>query len=109
MSTKYLLTLLSEPFFHFHPLHAGSESAMTADFAAGGDDVNPPGYKDQEHDSPPVNPQSGLPQMANSDDAGAGSGRFGDLKRPENVGEEGMTARQTEKSTGMDPGDLGSG
>ena len=73
---------------------------MTADFAAGGDDVDPPGYK--EHDSAPVNPDTGLPRMSGPD-AGSGSGRFGGLKSPEDVGEEGTTARQTEKSTGMDP------
>lgn len=81
---------------------------MTADFAAGGDDINPPGFKEQEHDSPPVNPSSGLPAMSDAGDAGAGSGRFGDLKNPSDVGEQGVTARQTEKSTGMDPGGLGS-
>lgn len=92
-----------------HLMRAGAERAMTADFAAGGDDVNPPGSDGQPHDSPPVNPVSGLPQMGDAGDAGTGSGRFGGLKNPDQVGEQGMTARQTEKSTGMDPGGHSSG
>lgn len=82
---------------------AGAEHAMTADFAAGGDDVNP---RDAAEPAS-VNPASGLPEMGQAG-AGAGSSRFGDLKNPGQVGEQGMTARQTEKSTGMDPGGHGS-
>jgi hypothetical protein len=85
----------------------GAERAMTADWAAGGDDVNPPGFR--EGQGQPVNPVSGLPQMGDTAEAGAGSGRFGDLKEPGEVGKQGETARQTKKSTGMDPGNLASG
>jgi len=80
-----------------------SERAMTADFAAGGDDVSPPA-----EGSAPVSPDTGLPHMPDAASAGADCGRFGQLKQPGEVGEQGMTARQTEKSTGMDPGGHGS-
>lgn len=74
---------------------------MTADFAAGGDDVNPsPGQGSASPAS--VNPATGLPEMGQG---GAGAGGSRDMKNPGQVGEQGMTARQTEKSTGMDPGD----
>jgi hypothetical protein len=80
---------------------------MTADFAAGGDDVNPSAQQDDASPAA-VNPSTGLPEM-DGGGAGAGSSRFGGLENPDQVGEQGMTARQTEKSTGMDPGDLASG
>lgn len=80
-----------------------SERATTADFAAGGDDVSPPA-----EGSAPVNPDTGLPHMPDAASAGADCGRFGQLKQPGEVREQGMTARQTEKSTGMDPGGHGS-
>jgi hypothetical protein len=79
---------------------------MTADFAAGGDDINPPGLSEGPH---AVNPTSGLPEMGSVQESGSRDARFGELKQPEEVGEEGITARQTEKSTGMDPGGLASG
>lgn len=56
-------------------LCAGAEPAMTADFAAGGDDVNP---RDAAEPAS-VNPATGLPEMGQAG-AGAGSSRFGDLK-----------------------------
>lgn len=92
-------------------LCTGAERAMTADFAAGGDDVNPPGMNAQSNEPASINKDTGLPQMADvetSGGAGQGSERFGELKKPGDVGEQGMTARQTEKSTGMDPGGHGS-
>lgn len=89
---------------------AGSERAVTPDFAAGGDDVAPAAEGPAElHDSPPVNPTSGLPAVDGAGAAGASSGRFGGLQDASGSKEEGVTARQTEKSTGMDPGDLASG
>jgi hypothetical protein len=84
---------------------------MTADFAAGGDDVNPPGTNGQPNEPASINEDTGLPQMTDvntTGGAGHGCKRFGELKKPGEVGEQGMTARQTEKSTGMDPGGLGS-
>lgn len=76
---------------------------MTADFAAGGDDVNPRDAAEPAR----VNPATELPEMGQGG-SGARSSRFGDPQNPGQVGEQGMTARQTEKSTGMDPGGHGS-
>jgi hypothetical protein len=84
---------------------------MTADFSAGGDDMTGGGSAGTVEDDAgmKVNTDSGLPQLQEVDDAGAHSAGFGAQRDPQQSAEEGYTARQTQKSTGQDPANLGSG
>lgn len=93
---------------------AGAWRAMTADFAAGGEDLtggNATGtLADDAGMVTPVNPASGLPmseQIAHGDASEAGSG-FGRLRPPGESAEQGETARQFVCSTGQAPADLSS-
>jgi hypothetical protein len=89
----------------------GSERAVTADCAAGGDDVAPAAAAGGGTDGGVrTNPVTGLPMMEGARaPAGASSARFGEQRAPGDARERGATARQTEHSTGMDPGGNASG
>lgn len=89
---------------------SGSWRAMTADFAAGGDDMTGGGSAGTVADDMgmKINADSGLPQLNDVSDAGAHSAGFGAQRDPQAAADEGYTARQTEKSTGQIPADAGS-
>jgi hypothetical protein len=95
---------------------AGGWRAMTADFAAGGDDMTGGGTAGTAGDdaalNASVNPDTGLPAMQGSDDAGAAAAGFGQPRDPGAAKEEGGNeqARLVKGSDTSDiPADLSSG
>lgn len=94
---------------------AGSWRAMTADFAAGGDDITGGGTAGTVEDDAAldasVNPDTGLPAMQDANDGGAHAAGFGEQRDPSSAKEQGGQ-HKARFAKGADtseiPGDLSS-